>query len=314
MPVPGVVHRTITLPGASLRGYEWPVIEITGAVPGPGLAVMAGIHPNEVAAIEAVRRLAGSIDPTAVRGSIALLPIVNLPAVIPRTETICPIDGKNINFLFPGRADGSWSEAAAHGVLDWAKDADCLIDLHGGDLREDLAPFTVTQMTGDPAFDAWNEELSAAFGAPLLVRLEEPASRPPGRSVTARARAKALGVFAEGGRRGLLEEEWVEYHHQGVRRVAAMLGLLDDPIELNAVAAPIVLTRYLFLEAPVSGWCRSYARAGAEVRSGEILAEIFDSADQSIAVIAAPIDGHVLWRVTHPIVQAGDALVGLGAP
>ena len=99
----------LTFANPQLDGWQWPMVEIRGDRPGPRLCVMAGMHVNEVSSIEAAVQLQRRIRPESLRGSIAILPILNLPAVPVRSQYVCPIDGKNINFSFPGHKEGSFS-------------------------------------------------------------------------------------------------------------------------------------------------------------------------------------------------------------
>jgi uncharacterized protein len=141
-PEPGLRRFELAFPYAALQGWRWQGIDIIGQRPGPRLAIIAGVHVNEVSSIEAAIRLQRLLKPDELRGRVSILPVVNLPALSKRSQQVCPIDGKNINFSFPGRPDGSFSEALAWALLeDWAADADCLADLHGGDLCENVAHF-----------------------------------------------------------------------------------------------------------------------------------------------------------------------------
>ena len=308
----GINYRTLRFAAPALAGHSWQAIDIVGLSDGPTLAVMAGIHPNEVAGVEAAYRLAERIDARALRGTISVIPVVNGPGYAERTEYLCPIDSKNINSCFPGRPDGSFSEAIADAILTtWAKDAACLIDLHGGDLREEMSRFVVCQETGDPAFDRRNLDLARAFGSDFLVRIDRLDHGLPGRSCAARAARRQFAVFAEGGSHGLMPEADVEFHLTGVLGVAAELGMLGArPIPAHR---PIELTQYRFLEAPADGWCRTLVRAGDSVEAGAALAEIRDSMGLPRAVLTAPESGYILWRVSHPIVHTSEAIVGLGA-
>ena len=291
-------------------GTTWPSVDVIGAAPGPTVAVMAGVHPNEVAAIDAVLRLAGDLDSTKLRGRVSLLPVANRPGFIPRTEYLVPTDGKNLNFSFPGRPDGSFTEALAAALLDeWARDAVCLIDLHGGDLREEVARFVVSQLTGDAGFDARQLELARAFGAQFLVRLDAAHLARPGRSVTGRAGRGQHAVFAEGGSHGLLVDSDVQFHRDGVVGVLAHHGMYSAE---RSPPPPLELLGYDFLTAPCDGWSRSVVRAGDRVEAGQPVAVLVDGVGRPLAKVVAPTSGYILWRVTHPIVAAGDAIVGLG--
>ena len=106
----GINYRTLRFAAPSLAGHAWQAIDIVGLSDGPTLAVMAGIHPNEVAGIEAAYRLAERIDARELRGTVTIIPVVNGPGYQTRAESLCPVDSENINFCFPGRPDGSFSE------------------------------------------------------------------------------------------------------------------------------------------------------------------------------------------------------------
>ena len=129
----GLHKHELTFPYPALSGWRWPAVDIIGESPGPRLAVIAGVHVNETSSIEATIRLQRLLDAASLKGCISIIPIVNLPAIPVRSQYVCPLDDKNINFSFPGRPDGSFSEAIAYALLnDWAHDADCFADLHGG--------------------------------------------------------------------------------------------------------------------------------------------------------------------------------------
>ncbi len=74
---------------------------------------------------------------------------------------VCPLDNINPNRVFPGRADGTFSEVLAyHFFQEIFSHVDYLIDLHGGDMVEDLIPFTIFQETGQAEVDQRSEALA----------------------------------------------------------------------------------------------------------------------------------------------------------
>jgi predicted deacylase len=308
---PGLHKCELTFPYPALSGWRWPAVEIVGQRPGPRLAVIAGIHVNETSSIEATIRLQRTFDPATLKGSISIIPIVNLPAIPLRSQYVCPLDDKNINFSFPGRPDGSFSEAIAFALLDqWAKDADCFIDLHGGDLCENVSHFTVCQTIGDEEFDARNLALAKCFDAEIVARLDPSFLDQPARSCTGRARRRQYAAFAEAGRTGLIEEANVAYHFEGVVRVANLLGMIDKgPTKRRE---PVIIDRYLWIPAPVDGIYRYAIEPGQKVAKGALLATVEDTYGDEIATVSAPEGGHVLWRITHALATKDSFVVGLG--
>jgi predicted deacylase len=310
-----VCERRLNFAAPALRGHEWLAYEIEGDGPGPALCVMAGMHVNEVAGILATRRLIRLFRHLPFRGRISILPIVDPPALPGRCQHLCPIDNKNINFCFPGRADGTFSEALADALLqDWAGQADLLIDLHGGDLCEVVAPFMVVQCSGDSALDQANLALARAFHPAVIVFLPQVHMAAAGRSCTGRAIKRQRAVFAEAGANGLLDDASVAFHVDGVCRAAAQLGMIDS----SALAAspspaePVIADSYHWLAAETEGWCDYFVQAGERVQAGQVLAQISDDLERPRQRLLAPQDGIVLWRDTHPLVSPNAALFGIG--
>lgn len=308
---PGLHRRDLTFPYPALSGWRWPTVDIVGQEPGPRLAVVAGIHVNETSSIEAAIRLQRAFAPDSLRGRISIMPIVNLPAVPLRSQYVCPLDDKNINFSFPGKPDGTFAEAMAWALLrDWADDADCFVDMHGGDLCENVAHFTIAQTIGDAAFDARNLELAQCFDAQIVVRLAPSHLQEPARSCTGRAQRRQHAAFAEGGRIGLIEEDNVAYHFDGIRRIARHLGMIDDAPPRKR--QPVIIDRYLWIPAPVDGIWRYAVEPAEKVAKGTVLATAENSYGDTIATVRAPEDGHILWRITHALAPKDSFIMGLG--
>src|SRR5437588_9146940 len=110
MTSPGIFRGELSFDAPALHGYRFPCVDIIGQQPGPRLCITAGVHVNEVSSIEAAIRLQCFFKPAMLRGSVSIIPVVNQPALPVYTQYTCPVDGKNINFSFPGRPDGSFTE------------------------------------------------------------------------------------------------------------------------------------------------------------------------------------------------------------
>lgn len=107
------------------------------------------------------------------------------------------------------------------------------MDRVGGDLCEEVASFSIAPMIGDPAFDAMNLSLARAFDPRIIVKLQLDADAAPGRSYSGRARQRKWAAFAECGSNGLLRESTVQFHTNGVLRVAQLLGIIEEAPPLS---------------------------------------------------------------------------------
>ena len=148
-----------------------------------------------------------------------VIPLLNRPGFYERSVYVNPLDGQNMNRMFPGDPAGSWSERFAHHFLEGvAARSDGLVDLHAGDLIEDLEPFVIWRETGDAALDTRTRRMVDAYGARWAVRAL-PSGERPGLLYAAAAARGVAAMIAESGRCGLLEEAAVTRHVRGVLNV-----------------------------------------------------------------------------------------------
>jgi hypothetical protein len=136
------VSGFIMVPKGMDEGSTIPITVAHGASDGPVLALIAGIHGYEYPPITALQAVRAQIDPTALSGTIIMVHIANMPSFLGRTIYYSPVDGKNLNRMYPGDPKGSISQRIAHLLTTEVIDqADYLIDLHGGDGNEALRPY-----------------------------------------------------------------------------------------------------------------------------------------------------------------------------
>src|SRR5207249_7410752 len=133
---------------------------------GPTLALIAGNHGYEYSPILASQRLLSSIDPQRLRGKILLVHVANVPSYLKRTIYYSPIDGKNLNRVYPGKKDGTISERIAHAITrEIIERADYLVDIHAGDGNESLRPYTYWSPLGlNARADSIARQMALAWG------------------------------------------------------------------------------------------------------------------------------------------------------
>src|SRR5512145_3459213 len=141
----------IDVPAGADAATRIPITIVRGAQTGPTLALIAGTHGSEVAPIVALQRVRATLDPAQLRGTILMVHVANMPSFLGRTVYYSPIDGKNLNRVYPGKRDGTISERIADTITrEVIARATHLIDLHCGDGNESLRPYTYWITTGDP--------------------------------------------------------------------------------------------------------------------------------------------------------------------
>ncbi|PYE49373.1 succinylglutamate desuccinylase/aspartoacylase family protein [Deinococcus yavapaiensis] len=279
-----------------------PYVVVRGARGGPTLLVTAGVHGAEYASIDAAYRVAEDTDPASLSGTLVVLPIVNPAAFWARSIYVNPIDGLNLNRVFPGDASGSYAPRLAAWLHEtFLSRADALIDLHGGDLVEALEPFSI-YARGHEA----SRQLALAFGLPHLLSSE---SRGMSYEVTRTHGVPA--IIAEASGQGLRGEQDVALLVEGTRRAMRHLGMLDG----EDVRAPIrEHETFAWLSSPERGlWTPSVA-AGETVEVGQTVGVLRDLTGRTLHTATAPGSGVVLFVVSSLAMNAGDPLVGIGVP
>src|SRR6185436_15815145 len=103
-------------PRAGDTGASIPFTIVRGKSAGPVLALIAGTHGAEYVPIIALQRMRASLKTDGLRGTVILVHVANMPSFLGRTVYYSPADNKNLNRVFPGKADGTLSERIAEAI------------------------------------------------------------------------------------------------------------------------------------------------------------------------------------------------------
>ncbi len=284
-------------------GVEIPFGIIEGSEPGPCLLVTAGVHGSEYCSIETAVRLLKR-TPEEIKGTLVVLPILNVEGFRKRSIYIMPEDGKNLNRMFPGRPDGSTSERLADWLVTHVYPrADAYLDLHGGDLDESLAPFTVY-----PSGCERSKALATAFGIPVAV-----AAGGEGYTINAAYKVGVPSILPEVSGNGLWGEDSVGEMMAGVERVMHYLGMISGPVTPAPQKFP-QFVRMWVPAAPSDGLWYAAKEISEPVTEGDVLGEIKDVFGKVLATVRSEKEGFVLYRLTSLSVNQGEALMGVGTP
>src|SRR6202158_2070604 len=286
-----------------LEKYEWPYIAIVGKVSGPTVLVTAGIHAAEYTGTLAAIRLGRELDPAHVHGILLVIPLLNRPGFYERSVYVNPEDGENLNRVFPGDPKGKWGERFAHRLLtEIVTRCEYAIDLHAGDLIEELTPFVIYRETGEAALDDRIRKMASAYGARWAVK-SAPTGERPGSLYALAALNGVASMLAESGRLGLVIEEDVARHVRGVTNVLRAIGALDGRPE--PVPAPRVVNSFDWLRSPLEGIFHCRVRVDQRVAAGDVVGELVDLVGEPLAAGEAPVRGGVLVVAGRAEVKGG---------
>ena len=294
-------------------GTHIPITIVHGATPGPVLALVAGVHGMEYVPILALQRAAAAIDPAALAGTIVLVHVANMPSFLGRTIYYSPVDGKNLNRVFPGRPDGTISERIAHVLTtEVVSRATHLVDLHGGDGNESLRPYSYWITSGGSEVAAASRELALAFGLDRIV-VDRDRPTDPAASVYLSNTAITRGVPAittEIGGLARADEGMLELAARGIAGVLKHLGLRPDG------PAPVAMPRWIIkdevLRAKTTGLFQAAVDCGQDADAGTLIGVVTDFHGAPLEEVRAPFAGEVLYVVRTPPVSRGEPLAMIG--
>jgi predicted deacylase len=315
---PGRWHQVImNFQAKVLQDLRMPALVANGGQSGPSVCVTAGMHGGEYAGIAAALKVPQLVDASTVAGRLVVVPVVNLPAFWQKKQYVCPVDGKNPSGVFPGRPDGTFTEVLAHELWnDLLEGMDILIDLHCGDITEDLIPFTIIQDTGDAAYNARSRDLARSFGHPYVVVRDKAVldRKPIGYLQGVAAAVGKAAVVAEVGGRGIASMREVELHFSGLLGALRWAGTV--PAGGPNTVDDIPHVRFAIQISPYDGLFTSRVATGQTVRQGDAIGTIrpLPGASDPEVNLRAEQDAVVLFQSTSLAAPKGDVLFGLGVP
>ena len=312
----GTVGRgAIEVPAGADAALSIPVAVVNGAKPGPVLAVVSGAHGTEYASIIAVERLIQQLDPQAVRGTVILVPLVNVPSFEQKIAHVNPIDGKSMNRFYPGKADGTQTERASLAITrEVVEKSDHLIDLHGGDIDESLRPYSYWTKTGNEKQDAISREMVLAFGLDtIIISSDRPKDPAASRYLenTASTRGKP-SITAEAGHAGTVEAGDVKALVDGCVNVMRYLKMMDGPPAM--VESPVWIERIASITSDVNGIFYPLVTRGTYVQKGMKVGYVTDYLGKTLLEARAPESGVVLFVRAVPSMTKGETIANIGVP
>lgn len=281
---------------------------------GPTILITGGVHGDEYEGPIALSKLARQLTPAMIQGRVILVPALNLPAALAGTR-LSPMDGLNLNRVFPGEPNGSITSMIAHYVsTELIPQADIVVDLHSGGMTLEYLPTILMHELED---EEWNRRTRAAmlaFSAPIAL-----ISRELDNTVYLDTIAERLGkiaLSAELGGAGRLSVGTIAVAEAGIRNLLRHFGITKGAAE-SRPSRKRSSTRLLqtpdrdcYVIAEDAGIYEPYFDLGDAVRRGEVMGEIhsLQHPSRKPVGIVAKRSGLLLAKRPLANVSVGDCL------
>ena len=291
-----------------------PITVVHGRRPGPVLGIIAGVHGYEYPPILAAQQLARTLDPERLSGTVLIVHVANVAGFLGRAIHLNPLDGKNLNRTFPGRANGTLTEQLAwrlsHDVIGRCTH---VVDVHAGDAHEDLRPYAAYYNYFDtPGLSGQGRAMATALGFPYVVQFgNEP--RITEASLYCSREAIKQGIPAvdiECGRLGQFEPATVALITQALGNLLVHLHLVEGPEP--TVSQPFFIAHRTTIESAHTGFFFPLVKAGEFIHQGQRLGTVADLFGNPLAEVLAPVNGVVLYMTATPPISRGENLFSIG--
>lgn len=313
-------YGAIIVPIGGDSGTTIQVAVINGAKPGRVVAFISGAHGTEYTSIVALTKLIERVDPKQLSGTVIVVPLLNVASFEQMVPHVNPVDRKGMNASYPGNPSGTQTERALALIADQVvKPADVIVDLHGGDLDENLTPYSYWMRSGNPAQDSASRALDLAFGLDMVIVSDVDVTNPARtRSLSSYALQQGKVTFvAEAGHSGLVTPEETAMLVNGSLNVLAALKMVPRSVP----SAPKIkwVGHDQRVRADAGGMFYATAARGSRVQKGQPVGYITDYVGRRQSEVLAPQAGIVSFIRGVPSLTKGATIVTIvevfdGAP
>nr|WP_321227352.1 succinylglutamate desuccinylase/aspartoacylase family protein [uncultured Psychroserpens sp.] len=276
-----------------------PIIIERSKKPGPTLLITAGIHGDEINGVEIVRQIIAKGINKPKKGTIICVPVVNVFGFL-NMNRLFP-DGRDLNRVFPGSANGSLASRVAHLVMkEIIPHVDFAMDFHtGGADRFNAAQIRITRE--EPRLT----ELAHIFGAPFIYY-----SNNINKSFrNACSKAGVPMLLFEGGKSFNIHDNITNTGVNGAKRVLHHLGMLNSKFKVSKPKTEaIIIEDSKWLRAKFSGMFKATAAINSYVKKDDVLGNITDPYGSFNHFVKAPNAGYIFNVNESPIIYQGDAI------
>ena len=291
------ITLNIELPKLYQTPATLPINVIRGKKDGPTIFISAAIHGDELNGIEIIRRFKKLNILKRIKGTIILIPVVNIYGVMTLSRYMP--DRRDLNRSFPGTKKGSLASRVAKTFFEEiVKKCDLGIDLHTASIHKSNLPQIRANINDDFTFS-----LAKAFEAPVILHSEL-------RDGSLRQAAQENNIpvlLYEAGEALRFDETSIRIGVKGIVNILRKLQMIPKTT-VKRTKLPIVTKSSQWIRATESGILRTIKALGETVHQDEIIAYIDDTLDDESYEIRALFDGIIIGKSEIPLIQEGDAI------
>jgi predicted deacylase len=292
------VTINLELPKLYHSPMDLPIRVIRGKKDGPIIFISAAIHGDELNGIEIIRRFRKLNILKKLKGTIVLIPIVNIYGVMTLSRYMP--DRRDLNRSFPGTNKGSLASRVAKVFFDEiVSKCDLGIDLHTAAIHKSNLPQIRTNIDNEFTYN-----LAKVFEAPIVLHSEL-------RDGSLRGEAQEKGIpilLYEAGEALRFDETSIRIGVNGIVNVLRELNMLPAIKKKRKFRNPIIARTSQWIRSTESGIIRTIKALGDTVEENEIIAYVDEPLGDDSFEIIATFGGVIIGKSELPLIQEGDAV------
>lgn len=279
---------------------------------GPRVAVVAGVHGDELEGLYVCHRLAAWLEelqrtnPAGLTGTVELYPAVNTLGLDTLTRGL-PVFDTDLNRSFPGSSGGPLPERLAAALMRELSGCALIVDIHASNiyLRE-IPQVRISQESGEllvPLAQGMNLDLIWLHGAATVLETTVAHSL---NSSGSPCLVVEMGVGMR------ITPEYCEQLTAGILNSWRDMGVLAPDVSVPTVThTPLIAddSNVHYLNAQTSGMFVSATSHWTDVHRGELLGTIVSPFGGGVlSEVRSPVDGVLFTLREYPLVYEGSLM------
>lgn len=288
--------------------FQLPATILHGEQPGKIVLITAGIHAEEYVGIQSALELSEMLKVQKIAGTVVIVKVVNRKAFEVRSGSESHEDGKNLNRVFPGSKEGTWSERLAYAIeKELLSIADYYIDLHSGDSYEQLTPYVYYAGAAAKEVVEQSREMAQQADVPYMVG----SNVAMGGCYNYAASLGIPSILLERGQMGGWTKEESHSTRRDVRNILCHLGIYQGEKDYRNYY-PLEVKDLCYQAANEQGLWYPCKKPGDMIQQGDILGVIKDYEGKILEVCKAEYGGVILYQTGSLQVQESGSVIAYG--
>lgn len=288
--------------------FQLPATILHGEQPGKTVLITAGIHAEEYVGIQSALELSEMLRVQKIAGTVVIVKVVNRKAFELRSGSDSHEDGKNLNRVFPGNREGTWSERLAYAIeKELLSIADYYIDLHSGDSYEQLTPYVYYAGAAAKEVVEQSREMAQQADVPYMVG----SNVAMGGCYNYAASLGIPSILLERGQMGGWTKEESHSTRRDVRNILCHLGIYQGEKDYRNYY-PLEVKDLCYQAANEQGLWYPCKKPGDMIQQGDMLGVIKDYEGKILEVCKAEYGGVILYQTGSLQVQESGSVIAYG--